>query len=65
MDAKSFFMLVREMRTVQKEYFRLRSHEALTKSVELERKVDTEIHRVEETSLDLTLYKNVEYEIQT
>lgn len=31
MDAKSFFMLVREMRTVQKEYFRLRSHEALTK----------------------------------
>lgn len=46
MDAKSFFMLVREMRTVQ--YFRLRSHEALTKSVELERKVDTEIHRVED-----------------
>ena len=48
MDAKSFFMLVREMRTVKKEYFRLRSHEALTKSVELERKVDTEIHRVED-----------------
>lgn len=51
MDAKSFFMLVREMRemrTVQKEYFRLRSHEALTKSMELERKVDTEIHRVED-----------------
>lgn len=48
MDAKSFFMLVREMRTVRKEYFRLRSHEALTKSVELERKVDTEIHRVED-----------------
>ena len=35
MDAKSFFMLVREMRTAQKEYFRLRSHEALTKSMEL------------------------------
>ena len=48
MDAKSFFMLVREMRTAQKEYFRLRSHEALTKSMELERKVDTEIHRVED-----------------
>jgi hypothetical protein len=48
MDAKSFFMLVREMRTMQKEYFRLRSHEALTKSMELERKVDTEIHRVED-----------------
>lgn len=32
MDAKSFFMLVREMRTVQKEYFRLHSHEALTKN---------------------------------
>lgn len=46
MDAKSFFMLVREMRTAQKEYFRLRSHEALTKSMELERKV--EIHRVED-----------------
>ena len=40
MDAKSFFMLVREMRTVQK---------------------FTEWR----TSLDLTLYKNVEYEIQT
>lgn len=65
MDAKSFFMLVREMRTVQKEYFRLRSHEALTKSMELERKVDTEIHSKWRTSLDLTLYKNVEYEIQT
>lgn len=48
MDAKSFFMLVREMRTAQKEYFRFRSHEALTKSMELERKVDTEIHRVED-----------------
>lgn len=47
MDAKSFFMLVREMRTAQKDYFRLRSHEALTKSMALERKVDTEIHRVE------------------
>lgn len=48
MDAKSFFMLVREMRTAQKEYFRLRSHESLTKSMALERKVDTEIHRVED-----------------
>lgn len=48
MDANSFFMLVREMRTVQKEYFSLRSHEALAKSMELERKVDTEIHRVED-----------------
>ncbi|WP_297248483.1 hypothetical protein [uncultured Prevotella sp.] len=48
MNAKSFFMLVREMRQAQKDYFRLRSHEALTKSMALERKVDTEIHRVED-----------------
>lgn len=26
MNAKSFFMLVREMRQAQKDYFRLRSH---------------------------------------
>lgn len=48
MDAKTFFMLVRQMRTAQKDYFRLRSHETLVKSMELERKVDTEIHRVED-----------------
>ena len=47
MDAKAFFMLVREMRTAQKDYFRLRSHDALAKSKALERKVDAEISRVE------------------
>ena len=52
MDAKSFFMLVREMRTAQKDYFRLRSHDALTNSMALERKVDTEIHRVENLTLN-------------
>lgn len=56
MDAKTFFMLVRRMRTAQKEYFRARTHESLVSSMDLEREVDTEIHRVEDIlGMDSTL----------
>lgn len=47
MDAKSFFMLVREMRKAQKDYFKFRTHDALVASMQSERKVDAEIQRVE------------------
>lgn len=43
--AKAFFDLVSDMRKAQKEYFKTRSSQALTKSKDLERKVDAEIDR--------------------
>lgn len=46
MDAKSFFNLVAELRKNQKDYFTTRSKDALSKSIELEKKVDAEIERV-------------------
>lgn len=47
MDYKAFKALVKEMRTVQKEYFRDRSHDALQRSKALERRVDEEIAAAE------------------
>lgn len=46
MNAKQFFNLVHEMRTSQREYFRIRSREALMESKRLESDVDAEIRRV-------------------
>lgn len=46
MSAKEFFILVKDMREAQKEYFRTRSRDALVRSKNLEKKVDEEIIRV-------------------
>lgn len=46
--ARAFFDLVSEMRKAQKEYFKTRSSESLTRSKDLERQVDKEIQRVNE-----------------
>jgi hypothetical protein len=43
MKADDFYTLVAEMRTAQRDYFRTRSTEALSRSKELERKVDNAI----------------------
>ena len=45
MDAKEFFYLVKDMREAQREYFRTRSKDVLTRSKDLERRVDYEIER--------------------
>lgn len=46
--ARVFFDLVSEMRKAQKEYFKTRSSESLTRSKDLERQVDKEIQRANE-----------------
>lgn len=46
--ARAFFDLVIEMRKAQKEYFKTRSSESLTRSKDLERQVDKEIQRANE-----------------
>ncbi len=46
--ARAFFDLVSEMRKAQKEYFKTRSSESLTRSKDLERQVDKEIQRANE-----------------
>lgn len=46
--ARAFLDLVSEMRKAQKEYFKTRSPESLTRSKNLERQVDKEIQRVNE-----------------
>lgn len=59
MTAKEFFDLVSEMRSKQKEYFRTRSTSVLNESKALERRVDTEIMRVNQMmkeKQELTLF---------
>ena len=46
MDKRVFFEKVALMREAQKEYFRTRSHDALSKSKALEAEIDREIKRV-------------------
>lgn len=46
MNAKDFFELVAALRFQQKTYFKTRSADALQKSKELEKRLDTEIDRV-------------------
>lgn len=52
MTPKEFFDLVKEMRSLQKEYFKTRSAEVLRKCTPLEKQVDTEIARVEKIMND-------------
>lgn len=46
MNPVQFFDKVAEMRDAQREYFRTRSKEALIKSKQTEREIDSEIERV-------------------
>lgn len=46
---ETFIRLVKDMRNAQKEYFRTRSHSALYLSMSLERRVDNEIEKLEES----------------
>lgn len=48
MTPREFFNLVSNMRDKQKQYFRTRDRAVLVESKKLERKVDDEIHRVDE-----------------
>lgn len=52
MNHKQFFNLVAAMRESQRLYFRTRSGNALTKSKELEKRVDNEITRVKSLLAD-------------
>lgn len=47
MNSKAFFDKVREMRAAQREYFKTRSADALSRSKQLEKEIDAEIKRVE------------------
>lgn len=47
MSAKQFFDLVVNMRYAQREYFKTRDKEWLTRSLQYEKQVDEEIKRVE------------------
>lgn len=50
--AYEFFRLVEKMRAAQKEYFKIRSKEALSLSKGLEKQVDSEIYRANELLKD-------------
>lgn len=52
MTPKEFFDLVKEMRSLQKEYFKTRSTEVLIKCTLVEKQVDAEIARVEKIMND-------------
>lgn len=47
MDAKKFYNTVKEMRRMQKLYYKHRHHSMLKRSKELEAEIDAEIERVE------------------
>ena len=48
MNARQFFDKVVEMRRLQKEYFKTRSHLTLEKSKAIEKEIDKEIKRVQD-----------------
>ncbi|HEY1190445.1 MAG TPA: hypothetical protein VGE74_22620 [Gemmata sp.] len=48
-DVSEFIVLVRQMREAQRDYFKTRSGAALSKSKELERKVDVALRAVAES----------------
>lgn len=48
MNPEQFFMKVREMRKMQRQYYSTRSKDALNKSIALEKELDAEIARVEQ-----------------
>lgn len=47
MNSKAFYMHVREMRALQKEYFRTRDHEVLKRCKVQEKIIDDEIERAD------------------
>lgn len=49
MTHEAFCALVRDMRTVQREYFRTRNYLAMQKSMKLEAKVDAYIETISDT----------------
>ena len=48
MNAKEFFLKVKEMREAQRQYFKFRTSSDLARSKKLEKEIDDEIKRVEE-----------------
>lgn len=52
----NFAQLVKEMRDAQKEYFKHRTQSALSRSKELERKVDEELNRLVGNSQQLGIF---------
>lgn len=48
MKPEEFYLLVANMRNAQKEYFKTRSRDLLSKSMQLEKQVDDEIKRAKE-----------------
>lgn len=53
MEDRQFLELVKQMREAQKEYFKIRSYEALRRSKKLETQVDNEIANKEQKQLEL------------
>jgi hypothetical protein len=60
MNAQAFFLLVSNMRSQQRDYFRTKNPQALSESKRLERLVDAEINRVQELMNNRVLPKQGE-----
>lgn len=56
MKPEEFYLLVANMRNSQKEYFRTRSRDLLSKSKQLEKQVDDEIKRAKEGASKTALF---------
>lgn len=56
MKPEEFYALVANMRKAQKEYFKTRSRDLLSKSMQLEKQVDDEIKRAKEGASQTALF---------
>lgn len=56
MKPEEFYLLVANMRNAQKEYFKTRSRDLLSKSMQLEKQVDEEIKRAKEGASQTALF---------
>ena len=56
MKPEEFYALVANMRNAQKEYFKTRSRDMLSKSKQLEKQVDDEIKRAKEGASQTALF---------
>lgn len=56
MKPEEFYALVANMRNAQKEYFKTRSRDLLSKSKQLEKQVDDEIKRAKEGASQTALF---------
>jgi hypothetical protein len=56
MKPEEFYLLVANMRNAQKEYFKTRSRDLLSKSKQLEKQVDDEIKRAKEGASQTALF---------